>query len=255
LQSLFASGQEHAPILISRAAEDDDWTASVERAVAERMGDRARWIADQIRPELAHGPLAMLLIGGAGFGKSTAARQLARHCTNGSSLVLDAAAASEVQAWTVAAGMRPSALIVEDIDHAIRSGASPAMLLGQFERARSYANLIVLTANELPESARGLVADDDKKKTAPKQDPLTRTGRVDYIFDVDELDHALAGEIGLELPADVLAKAIERGFSASDMTRLAIRWRAHPDRRDHTAACVLDDAVSPRASFDRMVAP
>lgn len=85
---------------------------------------------------------SVVLYGPPGSGKTTAARQIAA-AMGGHAVNLAASAVSEADAWRFVHAMRPTTLVIDDVDSA--GGLDHA--LADLERARTYAGAIVATAN------------------------------------------------------------------------------------------------------------
>jgi len=91
-----------------------------------------------------------LLWGPPGGGKTVAAQQIVEALC-GSVVWVQGHAATTAETWSVIRSLRPEGIVIDDVDS---FGSSVNMLLAQIKNARSFARVIVTTAN-LVDKVRG----------------------------------------------------------------------------------------------------
>jgi len=209
---------------------ENEWSISTEPSPLDVMSSAGQDLEAKLRCEIAHGPRSVLLLGPSGTGKTGLARQLAERI-GGSYIVLDASASSRRAAWDVAMSLRPGALIVDDLDHALKvHRAAGSMLLSALEVTRRTIPLVIMTANSL----------------RPIRPALLRPKRVDLIVEIVGIDKLVLDVVGAKLSADARARASASGLPAAYVDELSLRvaggaqWDAEITELESRLALVSD---------------
>jgi len=191
----FASPESAAQIMERLRALGRSWVvqgsgaiAVDERTVPEIRGARTQVLIDRLQAFAC--PRAQLLWGPPGGGKTVAARQVLAACSR-MSVTLSPRAAASTAIWDQVDLLQPDGLLIDDID----SVADLDSLLDRLERARTYANVILSTANTVTELRGALLRPGRASDDEPMKFDTLDTATV----------RAIASHVPGDLPPDLLA--------------------------------------------------
>lgn len=245
LVSCLVGGRRDGVVLAIHYDDDqNEWSIELEAEPPPSVGAVTLKLANILERETKFGARSVLLHGPPGTGKTVAARQLGARA--GVVVTLSGLAATH-GAVELALAWHPDAIVIDDVDHAVSADRKTFLaLLGQLERARDVAKLIVMTANDIGAMTPG---DSDEPS------PLLRRGRVDHLVELATLDRDLAVELAPELPPELAAQLADAGATPADLSDVVIRWHAWPDERENIGFDLLAELKSRNDSRESAVAP
>lgn len=166
-------------------------------------------LCHQLRDELKCHGRTVLIHGPPGGGKTSASRQLVETLVETTMVVDSGSLGSGTNIFDLLVIWRPSAVVFDDVDHAIHSGrVTTDCLIAGIDRVRRVVPLVITTANDL----------------SVFNGASMRPQRLaDRILHVETLDRSIALSMLNHTPAHIAEQALEAGLLASYLGELDFR--------------------------------